>query len=273
MATHPLDDIGITSRLFYPRSASSGKSAVRDTFDGTIPVEDGVVLGYRYFHASGKPVIVFWHGNGEIAEDYDMIAASYRNAGAGLFVLDYRGYGWSTGTPLTTKMLPDALKALDAIPEILKQHGAENAALFIKGRSLGSAPAIYCAAQKPDLLKGIILESGFADAPSLFRRLGITVPEELLNDPALPLNNATRLETVDLPLLVIHGENDTLIPVHHGQELFEASPAEDKALVIIRRAGHNDVLIRDTAKYFGAVQAFIEEHSQGKGEREKGKAD
>jgi alpha-beta hydrolase superfamily lysophospholipase len=258
MTIHPLDAPQITSNLFYPRPAAPAKHPAPNTFDGTIPVAEGIVLGYRYFHAPDKPVIVYFHGNGEIASDYDLIAPIYQQAGAGLLVIDYRGYGWSTGTPLTSQLLPDALKALGAVPTILQQHGAKNPPLFIKGRSLGSAPAVYLALMQPDMLRGLMLDSAYADAPSLFRRLGIALPDKIQDDIALPLYNVQKMQQIHLPLLVLHGENDTLIPAAQGQALYDASPATDKRLVLISRAGHNDVMVRDIATYFGAVREFVQ---------------
>ncbi|MCU0511798.1 MAG: lysophospholipase [Anaerolineae bacterium] len=261
MSLHPLDDLAITSQLFHVRKTQPGIAMEADTVDGTLPVADDVALGYRYYPAPGRPIIIFWHGNGEMVADYDLLAPLYRLAGAALLVIDYRGYGWSSGTPLTSRLLPDALAALDALPAVLAAHGAAQAPLFMKGRSLGSAPAIYLAQQRPARLRGLLLDSAFADAPSLFRRLGIGLPDALMHDPALPLNNVAKLATVPLPLLVLHGSADTLIPPEQGQALYAAAPTTDKMLVLIPGGQHNDLLLRDTGKYFGAVKTFIERHA------------
>jgi fermentation-respiration switch protein FrsA (DUF1100 family) len=66
------------------------------------------------------------------------------------------------------------------------------------------------------------------------------------------------MQQIHLPLLVLHGENDTLIPAAQGQALYDASPTADKRLVLIPRAGHNDVMVRDIATYFGAVREFVQ---------------
>lgn len=256
MTPHPLDHPEITSRLFHVRKTLPHHHTSPNTFDGTLPIADGIALGYRYHHAPDQPIIVFFHGNGEIAADYDLLAPLYRAAGAALCIVDYRGYGWSSGVPLTTQLLPDALRAFERLPAALREHGVTNPQWIVKGRSLGSAPAIYLASQQPENLRGLIIESGYADAPSLFRVLGITLPAGLAHETPLPLFNAQRMQQIALPLLVLHGAADTLIPPDQGQALYDASPAAHKRLVLLPNAGHNDIL-HDVGLYFGAIKTFL----------------
>lgn len=262
MSTHPLDEPQVIKHLFYPRKNIANMSSDDTIADGSIVVEDDIEIGYRlHILDSSAPVLLYFHGNGEIASDYHSIAPYYHAVGLTLLIVDYRGYGWSTGTPLTSKLLPDAQAVLDDINSILSQNGIiPDRPLFLMGRSLGSAPAIYLAKNNPDTLKGLIIESGYADAPSLFRRLGIFIPDDLKNDPTLPLNNDEKMKDVTLPTLVIHGENDTLIPVAHGKTLYENAPSEHKTLITIPNAGHNDVSFRDLQRYFSAIQIFVDTH-------------
>ena len=263
MMTHPLDDPQIVNNLFFPRKASTGNfTDVDDIHDGLIKIDDDVQLGYRMYQLnSSAPVILYFHGNGEVATDYQSIAPLYHTAGVSLLIVDYRGYGWSTGTPLTTRMLPDAQIVLDKIDDVYKECGiVPGRPLFVKGRSLGSAPAIYLAQQYPDKFKGLIVESGYAAAPSLFARLGIQIPDNVEDDDTLPLYNARKMKDVKLPLLVIHGAIDTLIPVTNGQEIYDASPVEDKELHIIPGAGHNNLLFAGIDSYFAKVKDFVANH-------------
>lgn len=264
MSEHPLDAQEIIFRLFHVRKTPPDTHPDRRKVrDGAIKIADEVQLGYRlYLHKTDAPVILYFHGNGEIASDYDDIAPFYELAGVSLLVVDYRGYGWSTGLPKTTQMLPDAEKVLTAVPGILADHGfPPDTALFVKGRSLGSAPAIYLAYAHADKLRGLIVESGYADAPSLFQRLGMIIPASLKDEPTLPLFNARKMASITLPLLVIHGENDTLIPVSNGKAIYESAASTDKILLTIPNAGHNDLLMTGTAKYFDAIRRFVAQHS------------
>ncbi len=257
---HPLDNPQITSSLFFPRHAIPQKSPDGLWQDGTVQVEDGVDLGYRFFiNQADSPVILFFHGNGEVASDYTNIYSGYREmADVSLLVVDYRGYGWSTGKPLTSKMLPDAKVILDKLPQILdKAKVNQDVPLFIKGRSLGSAPAIYLGLVAAEKFKGMIIDSGYASAPSLFRRLGIAIPDDIKDDDSLPLYNAEKIKKVDLPLLVIHGEDDNLISVDNAKKLYNNSPHSKKQLFIITGAGHNNLLYVAYEDYFSVINGFV----------------
>ena len=109
-------------------------------------------------------------------------------------------------------------------------------------------------------LKGLIIESGYADAPSLFRRLGIPIPDNLPDWESLPIGNGDKMKQVHVPLLVIHGELDMLIPAEQGKALYEASPIQDKQLLIIKGAGHNNVSFVQMERYFTAIKDFVAKH-------------
>jgi len=263
MSNHPLDSVLVTSNLFFPRTTEANLHPTNEKIkNGSVTVDEDIELGYRFYilHSSA-PVLLYFHGNGEIVSDYDGFASLYHDAGVSLLVVDYRGYGWSTGKPLTTKMLPDAQVVLDKLDDILKENGVvPGRSVFIMGRSLGGAPAVYLALNNSEKINGLILESAFADVPSLFGRLGILVPKGIKNDPSLPISNVEKMKEVHVPLLVIHGERDTLIPVNHGKELYEASPVEDKELLIIQGGGHNNVAVVQIQKYFDAIKRFVANH-------------
>lgn len=260
-----LDNPLVLSMLFYPRPDRPGHSALPQVHDGAIPVADEIVLGYRlYAHQPDSPLILYFHGNGEIASDHDGIAEAYRHIGVSLLVVDYRGYGWSTGRPLLSALLSDAEAVLPALPAVLAGAGLEpEPPLFVMGRSLGSAPAIHLAHTRPGRFKGLIVESGFAHVLMLLARLGL--PADLLSNIPDPIGNLRKVERLDLPLLVIHGEQDSLIPVAHGQALYDASPAAHKRLLRIPGAGHNDLLFVGMQQYFDAVRTFIDEVVTGAG--------
>jgi fermentation-respiration switch protein FrsA (DUF1100 family) len=252
-----LDTPLILSNLFYPRADVPGTSDLANVSDGVIPTGDGFVLGYRlYVHTPNSPTLIYFHGNGEIASDYDDFAPEFQRIGVTVIVVDYRGYGWSTGKPLVSTLLSDAEKVLPALPDIVGQKNP----IFIMGRSLGSAPAAHLAATHPKLLKGLIIESGFAHAPSLFGRI-LGLPAGLTAKIPDVFDNAQKIATTHLPLLVIHGERDTLIPVENGQELYDISPSPEKIILRIPDAGHNDLIWHGRTDYFGAIKHFVERFS------------
>lgn len=251
-----LDNPIVQSILFYPRSDQPGGSLLPDVYDGTIAVEESVALGYRlYAHEPGAPVVLYFHGNGEIASDHDFFARNYHAAGASLLVVDYRGYGWSTGRPKVSALLSDVEPVLAALPDVLKQADLTDQFLVVMGRSLGSAPAIHAAHEYPTRFRGVIIESGFAHAIPLLARLGL--PSHMLSNLPDPIGNARKIAGVNLPLLVIHGEEDSLIPVNNGQVLYDASPASYKRILRVRGAGHNDLLMVGPQAYFAAIAEFL----------------
>jgi uncharacterized protein len=253
-----LDNPLVLSTLFYPRRDEAGHSKLKNARDGTIPVEGDIALGYRlYAYSDRRAVIVAFHGNGEIASDYDFMAPDYEKAGASLLVVDYRGYGWSTGRPLVSALLSDTEAVYNALPAVLREASLPDDTVFVMGRSLGSACAVHLASQHPDRFKGVIIESGFAHAIPLLARLGL--PVEVLGNIPDPIGNVQKVQTLQLPLLVIHGERDSLIPVANGQALHDASPAALKRIVRIATAGHNDLLLNAWDQYFGAIAEFIED--------------
>ena len=260
MSLKLFDNALIRSVLFHPRPSRPGYSSLPGVIDGTIPVDDGVELGYRlYAHKTDAPLILYFHGNGEIVSDHDMFAPKYRQAGAALLVVDYRGYGWSTGDPRVSTLLVDTEIVVDALPEITQAAGLSPRALFVMGRSLGSAPAIHAAHCAPERFDGLIIESGFSSAPRLLSNLGIPghVANAVLPDP---VGNERKLSELTLPLLVLHGERDTLLPIRNADELFAASGAVDKRFERIPGAGHNDLMFFGMAQYFGAIATFLADH-------------
>lgn len=240
--------------VFYPRTDAPGHSRVTSAIDGTIPVEKDIALGYRlYPHQPDAPLVVYFHGNGEIASDYDDAAQAFQRIGASLLVVDYRGYGWSTGRPLVSALLSDVEAVQKALPEIRTKGNIGNVPLYLMGRSLGSIPAVHMAHLYPDQFKGLIIESGFAHVMPWLASKGLPVMG--LPDP---IANADKVSQLPMPLLVLHGERDTLVPPSQGQALYDASPATHKQILIIPRAGHNDIMYVGLSQYFAAIHQLLQ---------------
>jgi alpha-beta hydrolase superfamily lysophospholipase len=221
-----------------------------------VEVEPDVSIGARLYPAAGDaPSILYWHGNGEIASDYDAVAPFYTGMGLTLLVADYRGYGVSTGTPSCSNLLSDAVAVFRAADGIFDHHGLAPSRLYLMGRSLGSAAAIEVAAQAGAGLAGLIVESGFADTFALLARLGWRAEGTMEQHDGF--GNGEKIAGVTVPTLIIHGEDDVLIPAQDGEKLFQRSSAEDKGLLLIPGAGHNDLMLVGRSLYFDAIQTFV----------------
>ncbi|MFT5242028.1 MAG: pimeloyl-ACP methyl ester carboxylesterase [Kiritimatiellia bacterium] len=240
--------------IFHPRPDNRPD----DTHDITIKVDDDVSLAGRLFISdSESPLVLFFHGNGEIASDYNDIAGFYGQLGLSLLIVDFRGYGKSEGTPTVTTLLSDARQIFDQLPAFLDANKLKPARLYVMGRSLGSASALEIATHAGNGIAGLIIESGFAYPAQLVERLGGRVgdvKDETGSDGAL--GALGKIATVSAPTLIIHGERDWIIPITDGQALHYHSGATNKTLVQVPGAGHNDLLWRGQQQYFDALKAF-----------------
>jgi hypothetical protein len=255
MDLHAFDNPELLSTLFYPRAADPNPTRDGRIIDGTLAVEKDVVIGYRLFKVpESRAVIILYHGNGEIATDYNMIAPLYHEFQLSLMVVDFRGYGWSTGQPTVSSLIADVDPLHNALAEIMTASFPDNPFLLVMGRSLGSVPAIHMAYAYPDTFKGLIIESGFATPDPLLVRRGFS--PDFYGGGADPIGNERKMTTLSLPLLVIHGEQDQLIPVAQGQALFDASPVASKRILRVPGAGHNNLLVY-ADRYFAAVDTFV----------------
>jgi hypothetical protein len=207
------------------------------------------------------PTIIYFHGNGETVGDYDNIAPFYNRMKINLFVTDYRGYGLSGGEPTVTKMIRDAHIIFRSFDDIIEE-GGYGKDLFIMGRSLGSVPAIELASVQHRRFKGMIIESGLAGLfclstgiPTFLHGLNIKInPEKGIEE----FNK--KIGGIYLPTLVIHAQNDSLVPLAAGRELYDRIPSEDKRLFIVPNADHNTLIPVSGERYFRAIGDFIFDH-------------
>ncbi len=250
-----LDRPEILQLVFYPRRDWSAPPA--GASDYLVPVESGVSISCRYYPASpGAPCILYFHGNGEVACDLDWVAPLYNREGIGLFVADYRGYGRSDGAPSFSTMIADAHPTLSFFLETVGSSGRSDS-LFIMGRSLGSHSAVELAFHHREHLRGLIVESGAPNVARLARRFGL-VSERLA---ALEQAASARIQSIDLPALIIHGERDSLIPVAEAIAFHEEIGSNEKRLVVIPGADHNNIMLVGAEQYFSEVRDFVSRNS------------
>jgi pimeloyl-ACP methyl ester carboxylesterase len=248
-----LDRRGLVPGLFYPRR--DGSAPPVGATDCRVEVEEGTQVACRFYPADPScPALLFFHGNGEIASDYDMIAPTYHGIGASLFVVDYRGYGGSDGVPSFASLIFDAHPVLAHFHALLDEEGFAGKR-FVMGRSLGSLPAAELAATAHERLAGLIIESGAPDLARLRDRAGIDESDAEI--ASLVEVHAARLAPIPLPVLQIHGEWDEIIPLEYGIAFHDRLDTDDKQLVIIPGAGHNDIGWVGRELYFDALARFI----------------
>ena len=243
----------ILQLLFYPRK--DWEPPPSHVVDYVIPVDEDVSVSCRFYSCnSDAPTILYFHGNGEIASDYNWTAPAYTSVGINLFVADYRGYGSSTGSPTFFNMIKDANTIFDFFQKLLHSEGYSKD-VYVMGRSLGSHSAVEILSHNQDQIRGLILESGFADISRLLSRLSNLEDSSRLEE--IESAHMAKIRAITLPVLIIHGDCDELVPPAQAFHFHENVGAEDKRLVTISGAGHNDIMAVGQEQYFQAIKDFL----------------
>ena len=216
----------------------------------TIETADGERLrGWHLPRADAVAQVVYFHGNGGNLSVWSDILAGIVEHGYEVIAIDYRGFGVSTGAPTEQGLYRDVEATITYVDGHLRR---QDLPLIYWGRSIGSAMAAYAASRRaPD---GVILEAGFPNARSIFESSPIMLALTLFATYRFP--TAEWMASVRAPVLVLHGDQDGVIPYSAGQRLYEALPGP-KRFVTIAGGDHNDPSPPDAALYWGAIQEFI----------------
>ena len=196
-----------------------------------LPTPDGETLVLWVSPAQGdRPTILFLHGNaGEIADRADRFAF-YQSQGYGVAFLSWRGYGGSTGSPSETGLLTDAKAAYDH----LRGLGIPADRIVLVGESLGTGPAVITAAANP--VAAVILEAPYSAAVDIARAAYPWLPVGLLMKDQY--RSRDHIDRIGAPLLILHGDNDRVIPQGFGKRLFDAA-RDPKTFLSLGPVGHN----------------------------------
>lgn len=191
--------------------------------------------------AGAGPALVFTHGNYEVIDHHVAAFEPLRRAGVSVLLVEYPGYGRSSGSPTQERIERVMLSAYDALvarPEVAPDQ------IVAWGRSLGGGAACLLAASRP--LRGLILESTFSSMTAMARQFW--VPAFMVKDPLDNLGVVARFER---PVLIFHGRADEVIPYAHAQRLAEAAP---QSQLVTLECGHNDC-----GKDWEAIMGFFRE--------------
>ncbi|MFO0725346.1 MAG: alpha/beta fold hydrolase [Myxococcota bacterium] len=241
---HPLfDSSAFNERLFFPGGDVTPCPA--GATDAVLEV-DGARVAWRWHRSpAARAVILLFHGNGEVIADYDHSAQRFAEAGAELAVVDYRGYGQSSGTPTLRSAIEDAPRVLEAL------LARADRPVVVMGRSVGSAAAAELYGRNPAGVSGLIYESGSIDLAGLAARRGMILPAL----DHTPFDPRPKLERGRLPFLGIHGAEDAIIDASEGRRAFEAAGGTRKHFALLPEVGHNN--LASAPAYWSAIAEFL----------------
>lgn len=197
--------------------------------------------------------ILFFNGNAMTIDGSQSLYRSLAVHGADVTAFDYRGYGFSTGKPDVMDFRRDAL--------VLYDNLAKDGPVAVYGFSLGTAVVTYVASQRK--VAGLVLAGTIATAQEefpVFARAEGFGPEKIANmipspDAITAFNEKGLIAASHAPLLMLHGEEDQLVPIQQGREVFAASPVRQKTFVPVPGAGHNETAGSPIA--LEAIRSFL----------------
>lgn len=207
---------------------------------------DGTALKAWFWPGTRDLTLLILHGNaGSRGSRLDW--ASHLHArGWGVFLLDYRGYGGSAGSPSEAGFAQDA----DAAWDWLVTRGARR--IVPLGESIGGGVAVPLAARRP--ATGLILQSASISIVDVAQRAYPFLPIRwLLRDR---FDNRSAASAVTVPALLVHGKDDAIVPLDFGRALHQAL-GKGATLLEVDGAGHNDLLRVGGKAYLDAVDAYL----------------
>jgi fermentation-respiration switch protein FrsA (DUF1100 family) len=239
--------------LYFPeigRSAPTTPRTVGLMFDEVwLDVEPSVRLhAWHVPHLRGKGVALILHGNaGSIALRVDWLRM-FHDLGYASFVVDYRGYGRSSGAPSEQGTYADAKAAWDHLVEV---RGYNPRDIVILGESLGGAIAAWLAARTAP--RALVLQSAFTSVPDVAASIYPVFPVRWIS--RFDYDTRAYLRDVSVPVFVAHSPADEIIAFRHGRALYEAARAPKRFLEL--SGGHNEGFIFARREWVESLAAFL----------------
>lgn len=239
---HPLFEIEATPELIS-----------LDYEDLSLATSDGETINAWWIpHPEAKANLLFFHGNaGNISHRLDSINI-FHQLGLSVLIIDYRGYGKSTGTPSEQGSYIDAETAWDYLT---KEKEIPDKDIILFGRSLGGAVATWLAAKQS--AAALIIESTFTSIADMGKHYYPYLPTSLL--ARIEYLSIERIANIKTPILVIHSQSDEIVPYQYGQKLFEKAKTEttnEKSFLEII-GGHNEGYLISGKQYTDGLNRFI----------------
>lgn len=255
---HPL----ISRFLFYPRSLE--RTDFPDMDSGSIHTyesgSDNIISAYWYRPLGGAPTLLMFHGNGEVITDY--LYDYHRvieSIGLNYAIVDYRGYGLSSGTPSLSGLLEDAHATWSYFTEKLDLDPGD---IILMGRSLGSIPALEIASTSARGCRAVIIESGIAalhrwveSMKPILESTGLDF-KKLSEELRRNLDHKAKVEKISRPMLIMHTELDHIVPSWNARDLYSWANPKTTVLKIFPQGDHNTIFYMNAEEYFKTIKEF-----------------
>ena len=224
----------VMQRTLLYRPNVSDMEAMRATMPGVerlvLKTSDGEsIVAWHSPPREGEPLFIYLHGNAANLSARNLRLMSFARQGWGFLAVSYRGYGGSTGSPTEEGLIADAEAAYAKAREL----GLPPERIFLFGESLGTGVAIALAAKHP--VRGLALEAPYSSIADVASSIYWYAPVRLLlRDQFL---SDERVKSVRAPILIMHGDDDRVVPIRFGEKLFAAAN-EPKEFLRITSGGH-----------------------------------
>jgi fermentation-respiration switch protein FrsA (DUF1100 family) len=238
---------------FYPiRGVQETPEAAGLPFrDLRIETADGQMLhGWWLDRSEPRAQVVFFHGNGGNLSLWLDIVIELHRRGFSVLAIDYRGYGASSGRSSEKGLYLDADAALRTFNEQLRKEGGP---VIYWGRSIGATVAAYAASVDPP--DALVLETPMPGVRSVLRTNPVLWALSFLSSYRFP--TTLFLARYSGPLLVVHGDRDSIIPFGAGRQVYERAPSSQKHFVAIPGADHNDLHVVNPSLYWDSLDRFV----------------
>jgi fermentation-respiration switch protein FrsA (DUF1100 family) len=242
--------LGQNRLLYFPtrRFAVTPAALGLEADELAVVAEDGVRLHGWWIRGAGKRALLFFHGNaGNIADRLERAKILHARFGLDVFLVDYRGYGFSQGSPSEEGLYRDAR----AVYRVAVSAGFRSEQIVIFGESLGAAVAVDLARRSP--CAGLVIEAPFLSIPEIARVHYPFVPALFVRSR---FDNLSKIAEVAVPKLILVPELDEVVPPDHGRRLFEAARGV-RELYVVPGARHNDAYVVGGEPYWKAWEEFL----------------
>ncbi|MDD7985502.1 alpha/beta hydrolase [Lentisphaera marina] len=226
-----------TSLIYYPV-----KKVEHSFFD--LVLRDGdVEISILHVNRDKEKAIIYFGGNGEsvVARAYELFLQFPEHT---IYLMEYRGYGASTGSPSEKSFYKDALALHDAV-------SANHQNLSVIGRSLGTGVTTYLAYHRQ--VDKMVLITPYDSIQSIAQRRFPIYPMSILLTEKYP--SVDRVPALEIPTLILLADNDEVIPMSHSQKLIAAFAKVKSQVAVIKNSGHNDLSERQ--EFQKTLKAFL----------------